>query len=324
MNLLRLLPLEDDRDDEVVPGMQVFQDHADLSERMSKRFYYGKLPNTDRPSLALTGIAVEMFSQVMPNDRLELLDMHYAASVSRRACITPCSMMMAMVYLDQLKNSNPEYLASVSPCDLFLVSMLTASKFLYDDGQEDEVFNSEWAASADMELRDLNRLERQFLDALDWNLFVRAGTFNHMLESVENRIAFLELSRRGWATYTDLWVLSNDAVLERCFLLLYDGVVKVVVVSAIAYVAATLTLFGSAMLVHKLASNQPMVALEPNNTAQVECPPACSAGCRVVRIQQATQQTYQQAPWQAPRQATRQATRQAPLQAPLLSLKLTF
>ncbi|KAH6944154.1 hypothetical protein HPB50_002059 [Hyalomma asiaticum] len=143
--------------------------------------------------MALTGISVEMFSKVLPNDGLKVLDMHYASSVSRRACITPCSMMLAMVYLDQLRHKNPQYMTSVSSCDLFLVSMLVASKFLYDDGEEDEVFNNEWAASANMELKDLNVLEREFLDAL------------------------------------------------------------VIAVSAIAYIAAALTLFGSAVLVHRVA-----------------------------------------------------------------------
>lgn len=293
MNLLRVLSLQDDRGELLGPELQVFRDHADLSERMSKSFYYGKLPTTDRPSLALTGIAVEMFSKVLPNDGLELLDMHYAASVTRRACITPCSLMLAVVYLDQLRHRNPEYLASVSPCELFLVSMLVASKFLYDDGQEDEVFNGEWAASAGMDLRDLNLLERRFLDALDWNLYVKPETFTHVLEGMEHRIAYLEFCRRGWSTYTDISALSKGATLGHCWLLVYDGVIKVMVVSAIAYVAATLTLFGSATLVHKLAS-QPPVAVETNSSvAPVECPPPCWAGCGAAPLQQAHQQPYQ-------------------------------
>ncbi|EEC04101.1 conserved hypothetical protein [Ixodes scapularis] len=166
--------------------MGCFQTKVSFKERSANILFY-ILPTTDRPSLALTGIAVEMFSKVLPNDGLELLDMHYAASVTRRACITPCSLMLAVVYLDQLRHRNPEYLASVSPCELFLVSMLVASKFLYDDGQEDEVFNGEWAASAGMDLRDLNLLERRFLDALDWNLYVKPETFTHVLEGMEHR-----------------------------------------------------------------------------------------------------------------------------------------
>ncbi|XP_075533020.1 protein CNPPD1 isoform X1 [Dermacentor variabilis] len=254
MNLFRAISFDNDQEDLLLgPDLQIFGDHVELGDRIRKTLYYGKLPTTDRPSLALTGISVEMFSKVLPNDGLKVLDMHYAASVSRRACITPCSMMLAMVYLDQLRHKNPQYMTSVSSCDLFLVSMLVASKFLYDDGEEDEVFNNEWAASANMELKDLNLLEREFLDALDWNLYVKPKAFARVLDNMETRIAYLESTKRGWTTYTDVCVLSKSAVLKRCWLLIYDGVIKVIAVSAIAYVAAALTLFGSAVLVHKVA-----------------------------------------------------------------------
>jgi hypothetical protein len=43
---------------------------------------------------------------------------------------------------------------------------MMASKFLYDEGVDDEVFNDEWAASADMETEDINEMERQFLSAI--------------------------------------------------------------------------------------------------------------------------------------------------------------
>lgn len=252
INLLRALSLGSDQEDLFTSDFQLFGDHVELSDRIRKTLYYGQLPSTDRPSMALTELSVEVFSTVLPNDGLKVLDMHYAATVSRKACITPCSMMLAMVYLDQIRHKNPHYMTSVSSCDLFLVSMLVASKFLYDDGEEDEVFNNEWAASADLELKDLNLMEREFLDALDWHLFVKPKAFSDLLDSIETRIAHLESSNRGWTTYTDLFVLSKGPVLKRCWLLIFDGVLKVIAVSAIAYVAAVLTLFGSAVFVHKV------------------------------------------------------------------------
>lgn len=41
-----------------------------------------------------------------------------------------------------------------------------ASKYLYDDGEEDEVFNDEWATSAAITLQDLNQAELEFLTAI--------------------------------------------------------------------------------------------------------------------------------------------------------------
>jgi hypothetical protein len=43
---------------------------------------------------------------------------------------------------------------------------MVASKFLNDDGESDEVFNDEWAASAGLTLKDINQLERDFLQAI--------------------------------------------------------------------------------------------------------------------------------------------------------------
>lgn len=43
---------------------------------------------------------------------------------------------------------------------------MVASKFLNDDGEEDEVFNSEWAKSGDLSITQMNRLERDFLKAI--------------------------------------------------------------------------------------------------------------------------------------------------------------
>lgn len=47
-----------------------------------------------------------------------------------------------------------------------------ASKFLNDDGEEDEVLNSEWAVSADIPLNRLNKLEKEFLSAIVSILFI--------------------------------------------------------------------------------------------------------------------------------------------------------
>jgi len=42
---------------------------------------------------------------------------------------------------------------------------MMASKFLYDEG-EDGVLNDEWAATINMEVKELNELERHFLAAM--------------------------------------------------------------------------------------------------------------------------------------------------------------
>lgn len=43
---------------------------------------------------------------------------------------------------------------------------MVASKFLHDDGEEDEVYNDEWANSGGIDLKDMNQLEKEFLNAI--------------------------------------------------------------------------------------------------------------------------------------------------------------
>ena len=46
------------------------------------------------------------------------------------------------------------------------LTQLTASKMLYDDGEQEQVFNDEWAASAEMTVDELNAAEIDFLNAM--------------------------------------------------------------------------------------------------------------------------------------------------------------
>lgn len=118
----------------------------------------------------------------------------------REACISPCAMMLALVYIERLRHRNPEYLQKISSSDLFLISMvcvdinttttlfwmwwdtsflillltplislfnqMVASKYLYDEGEEEEVFNDEWGAAGKLDVQTVNNLEMNFLNAI--------------------------------------------------------------------------------------------------------------------------------------------------------------
>ena len=59
---------------------------------------------------------------------------------------------------------------------------MVASKFLNDEGEDDEVFNTDWANSAKIDVKELNKLEREFLTAIVLHtLFIRCHStkFHH-------------------------------------------------------------------------------------------------------------------------------------------------
>lgn len=230
----------------------VEDDPEELAERLRKTLYYGKPPTTDRPSLPLTGLAVDYFQDVAPKE-LGKLDTYFAASASRSACMSSSSVMAGMLYTNRLRKKNPTYLQQVSSSDLFLISMMMASKFMYDEGVDEEVFNDEWAEAGNMDVEDINQLEREFLSAIDWELFVRPEEFSEMLHMIEKRIALQQGVDRGWFSYCDLWVLSQGANILPWSHLTAD-LSKVIAVSSLAYLASILTMIGSTILASTLST----------------------------------------------------------------------
>merc|ERR1712106_636974 len=233
---------------------QIFPTHDALSDRFCKTLYYGKQPTSDRPSLAFTNIAVDQFTNVgldALGEKLGRLDMTRAADITRHACAGPNSLVLALLYLDKLRKRNPDYLNTVSSADLFLVSLMVASKFLHDDGEEDEVFNDEWASSGGIDTKELNRLELSFLSALDWRIYVDNQEFEQAVEKVETDIAFKEVSKRGWASYTDLDILSMNTEIQNLWTIFFSYTVKMTAVCVTAYAAGLLSLLGTAAVLQK-------------------------------------------------------------------------
>lgn len=192
--------------------------HPQLTERVRKRLYYGwevecPMENLSSP---VADIAVELLQKAAPNP-IRRLQKKYAVHVSREACISPCSMMLALVYIERLRHRNPEYLQQISSSDLFLISMMVASKYLYDEGEEEEVFNDEWAAAGKLDVQMVNTMEMNFLRAIDWGLYTHPGEFFEVLRWLEGRVAEQQGMKRGWFTYTDLSVLLEQDLWQKVF-----------------------------------------------------------------------------------------------------------
>merc|ERR1712115_142835 len=238
---------EEEDEDEYTP--QIFPEHTSQSAEYRKTLYYGALPATDRPSMPLTRLAVDQFTSSgldALGQKLGRLDMARASDISRQACAGPNSLVLALLYLDRLRRRNPQYLTTVSSADLFLVSLMVASKFLHDDGEEDEVFNDEWATSGGMDTKELNQLELRFLAALDWRIFVGVAEFQATLQAVEADIAVREVINRNSASYTDLVVLGSRVQASHLLTLLTQAAIKVTAVCLTTYAAGLLTLLGTA------------------------------------------------------------------------------
>ncbi|XP_022124375.1 uncharacterized protein LOC110999568 isoform X2 [Pieris rapae] len=168
-----------------------------------------------------------------------------AASIARSACVSPCALVLAILYLERLKLCNPDYLTATSPADLFLVSLMVSNKFLQDDGEDDEVICSEWAASGGLDLHQLNKLEADFLNAIEWNLYINEKTFKSGLLWLERQVAMKQALMRGFFTYTDLSVTCNKTLMNE----LIKSICCACFTIAFSYLSSFITLVTSTLVV---------------------------------------------------------------------------
>jgi len=189
-----------------------------IGKRTQKTFYYapGKNPLKDTLSQPLLRESVEIIRKAVPSS-VGKLGPYHGARVVRDACVSPCSMLLALIYIERLSKYNSAYLASASSSEIFLVSMLIASKFMYDEGTDEEVYNDEWSASSHMDVKNLKKLEAGFLSAIDWKVFVSKDEFHQMLLLIEAKLALRNGLERGWFSYTDLTCLLMSSRISQNF-----------------------------------------------------------------------------------------------------------
>ncbi|CAM5146800.1 unnamed protein product [Eretmochelys imbricata] len=227
--------------------------HQQLSERVRKRLYYGwdKDCSLDNLSSPVADIAVELLQKAAPSP-IRRLQKKYVCHVSREACISPCSMMLALVYIERLRHRNPEYLQQISSSDLFLISMMVASKYLYDEGEEEEVFNDEWGAAGKVGVQTVNTLEMNFLRAIDWSLYTDPKELFEVLSWLEGCVAKRQGTQRGWFTYTDLCALLEQSLWQHALGQFYQQVVKLACLLGVMYLTGIAAVFASVTVVHQV------------------------------------------------------------------------
>ncbi|KAH9413701.1 Cyclin-dependent protein kinase [Dermatophagoides pteronyssinus] len=149
--------------------------------------------------------------------RLGKLDINYASFILHQAALSPASVILAMIYLDRLKKMNSTYLDRMTSSELFVASLVVATKFLYDKGGADMVYNDEWATFANIDLEDLNQLERDFLDAIQWSCYVRPETFMEQMIKMEGLISLNEYRKRNRNTMTYMEMISSFKYLRHFY-----------------------------------------------------------------------------------------------------------
>merc|ERR1711956_53378 len=109
------------------------------------------------------------------------------------------------------------------------------------------------ATSGNLDKKELNRLELEFLSAIDWNIYVSPDDYELTTQKLEWAVATKEVENRpgGWTTYTDINVLSRNLELIKVWQVFYEYTVKVTAVCAFAYAASVMTMIGTCHLLSR-------------------------------------------------------------------------
>jgi len=185
-------------------------------------------------SLPLTETIAE-FVQELSDDKFFINDISFIFELSRKRAISPCAIIVALIYLKRLKTKTKSNLTySFNPLDsssypyscsydkysanclsnteLCLISLLLASKYLVDEGEDDEIYNDEWADLIDYSVEQVNSMEKSILKQMDWELFVSEKEFWNFTKRLTERITRKKVKFQHYqCTYTDLdYLLSNS------------------------------------------------------------------------------------------------------------------
>lgn len=94
--------------------------HGEFLNRIQKSLYYDCGGNKTKMSIPLSDYIAESFTDT--HNGYSLNRLNYSTIGNLRT--TPCSLILAMIYLERLKDTDPAYTKHVTPTELFLVSMV--------------------------------------------------------------------------------------------------------------------------------------------------------------------------------------------------------
>eukprot|EP00731_Ephydatia_muelleri_P020209 Em0012g1034a len=228
---------------------------AEFSEDsdMNRKVYLPLLEDTDecrrRSSASLNELAYETMLSINPA-RSQSLKMGYIANLVSEGAVSPCSLILGLLYIKRLSQINPSYVSNVSPRDVFLTALLIASKYMNDEGEDEALTNSQWAAAGYKEKEEVDQLERRFLSAIDWRLYVSMQEYYPFVANVQKRIAISQLKQRGWATYTDLTTIWQASDVEETMLSASKQTAKVTCATSFVYLMCVATLLAASHSLH--------------------------------------------------------------------------
>ncbi|XP_031618827.1 protein CNPPD1 isoform X2 [Contarinia nasturtii] len=211
--------------------------HGEFLTRVQKSLYYSD--NKAKMSIPLSDYIADTFSET--HDGYSLNRLNYSTVGNLRS--TPCSLILAMIYLERLKDADPAYTKHVTPTELFLVSMMVATKFY--SGHDDEAPYVNWSECANMTPDNLLEMELSFLNAIDWKVYVSNEEFFNKVKSLEIILAQQQGMKRGFFTYLEMSSIMPSAHVAK-------QLIQSILVMSLSYTVLVATMVASVFLVSQI------------------------------------------------------------------------
>lgn len=204
---------------------------SEFFTRIQKSLYY----SNSKISLPLSDYIADTFSDTHTGYSLNRLNYSTVGNLHS----TPCTLILALCYLERLKETDPAYTKRVTPTELFLVSMMVATKFY--SGHDDDAPYLNWSEC--MSSDNLLEMELSFLNAIDWKVYVSREQFFEKVKSLEIVLARQEGLKRGFFTYLEMnsvlpSVDSVTQLIQAAIVLSFSYTVFVATMVASVFVAS--------------------------------------------------------------------------------------
>lgn len=230
---------DDDEGSESATEEQHFEEHEAVCKRLERTLGLGlwnnMTGNGDRDFDDWTELACVIGSQYGTK-----LDFNVVKTATRHN-VSPSALLLCLIYLERLHSTNGRVSTdnSMNSSELFIVSLMSACKFLYDVGEVGDCYNGTWARQCKIPLKKLNRLEVNFLTALDWDLHSSDVEFEKMMTKVQTGIVNSHMKYRPSMTYSDMTALLhfNPGFTSLFVKSLISRIARIVAVLAASYVS---------------------------------------------------------------------------------------
>jgi hypothetical protein len=98
--------------------------HQEFLKRIKKTFYYSQSNPNKMTSLPLATHVSSSFNETHRNYSLNTLDLEQISRIRQQ---TPCTLILSLIYLERLNKLDPVFVKTVSPSELFLVTLVSST-----------------------------------------------------------------------------------------------------------------------------------------------------------------------------------------------------